>query len=231
MGDSNGYYPATEGDEVEWLSNLGAKCAGYTAALQSTAGEITQVKGTCVLLGYIKGTWLPGLQSQAEAGAAFRDDLQTCKIPGSPAIPASVAFTPPSGSALPATGLLTALFAIIARWKTATTCSEAVMMDLRIKGSAPTPSTNPPEIKAKAEGGQVNVRVIKKNNKGYILQSRRQGDTGWEDLGATTAATFEDKRTVKTLGTAEWREYRAKFWNGKTATGDWSEVVRVTVEG
>ena len=32
-------------------------------------------------------------------------------------------------------------------------------------------------------------------------------------------------------GTAEWREYRAKFWDGTEVSGAWSEVVRVTVEG
>ena len=56
-------------------------------------------------------------------------------------------------------------------------------------------------------------------------------DDGFTDLGLTTAATYEDKRPVKTPGTAEWREYRAKFWDGTEVSGAWSEVVKVTVEG
>ena len=231
MSKSTGYYPETEDEEINWLGNLSAKCAGYTAALQSTAAEITQVKAACTLLIYVKGTWVTGLQNQAEAAVAFREDLQTGKPPASPVVPPVVTFTPPAGGASPTPGLLTWLFGVIARWKTADTCTESVMADLQIKGSTPVASTNPPDIKAKVEGGIVKVRVIKSGNKGYVVQSRRQGDADWADLGPTTAATFEDKRPVKTPGTAEWREYRSKFWDGTEVLGDWSEVVRVTVEG
>jgi hypothetical protein len=81
------------------------------------------------------------------------------------------------------------------------------------------------------DGSIVKVRVIKSGKKGYVLESCRQGDAAWENLGPSTAATFEDKRPVKTPNTAEWSEYRAKFWDGTDVSGAWSEVVRVTVEG
>lgn len=58
-----------------------------------------------------------------------------------------------------------------------------------------------------------------------------KGSAPEASTGPTTAATYEAKRPVKTPGTAEWREYRAKFWYGTEAIGAWSEVVRVTVEG
>ena len=231
MSEFNGYYPNREGDQCEWLANLGEKCDNYTAQLGSSAGEMTQVKAVCALLCYIKGTWVDGLQKQAEAAVAFRNAIETGKPPTVPTVPVVVNFTPPAGSASPTIGLLTWLFTVIARWKTAPGCSDAIMLDLGIKGSAPEASTEPPDISAKVDGSIVKVRVIKAGNKGYVLQSRVQGDTGWTDLGPTTAATFEDKRPVKTPGTAEWREYRAKFWDGTEVSGAWSEVVRVTVEG
>ncbi len=231
MSVFTGYYPDNNGEQCEMLANLGAKCASYTTQLGSTAAEMTQVKAVCTLLCYVKGVWLPGLQAQAEAGAALRDALETGKPPTVPTVPTVVAWNPPVGSASATTGLLTWLFTVIARWKTADGCSESIMLDLKIKGTAVVPSTEPPDISAKVVGNIVKVRVIKAGNKGYVLQSRVQGDTGWTDLGPTTAATYEDKRPVKTPGTAEWREYRAKFWDGTEASGAWSEVVRVTVEG
>ena len=231
MSVFTGFYPDNNGDQCEFLGNLGGKCANYTVQLGSTAAEMAQVKAVCLLLVYIKGTWVDGLQKQAEAAVAFRNAIETGKPPTVPTVPVVVNFTPPAGSASPTVGLLTWLFTVIARWKTAPGCSDAIMLDLGIKGSAPEASTEPPDISAKVDGSIVKVRVIKAGNKGYVLQSRVQGDTGWTDLGPTTAATFEDKRPVKTPGTAEWREYRAKFWDGTEVSGAWSEVVRVTVEG
>ena len=231
MAVFTGFYPDNNGDQCSFLSNLGDKCDNYTVQLGSTAAEMTQVKAVCDLLVYIKGTWVDGLQKQAEAAVAFRNAIETGKPPTVPTVPVVVNFTPPAGSASPTVGLLTWLFTVIARWKTAPGCSDAIMLDLGIKGSAPEASTEPPDISAKVDGNIVKVRVIKAGNKGYLLQSRVQGDTGFTDLGITTAATFEDKRPVKTPGTAEWREYRAKFWDGTEVSGAWSEVVRVTVEG
>ena len=231
MASSTGFYPDREADQCEWLENLGNKCAGYTGQLGSTAGEMAQVKAVCLLLCYVKGPWVDGLQKQAEAAVAFRNAIETGKPPTVPNVPPVVNFTPPAGGASPTTGLLTWLFTVIARWKTAPGCSEPIMIDLGIKGTSPEASTQPPDISAKVDGDIVKVRVIKSGNKGYLLQSRVQGDTGFTDLGITTAATFEDKRPVKTPGTAEWREYRAKFWDGTEVSGAWSEVVRVTVEG
>ena len=231
MAISTGYYPDREGEQCEFLANLGDKCDNYTVPLGSTAAEMAQVKSVCTLLVYVKGTWVDGLQKQAEAAVAFRNAIETGKPPTVPTVPVVVTFTPPVGSASPTVGLLTWLFTVIARWKTAPGCSETIMLDLGIKGTAPEPSTEPPDISAKVDGSIVKVRVIKSGNKGYVLQSRVQGDTAFSDLGPTTAATYEDKRPVKTPGTAEWREYRAKFWDGTEAIGAWSEVVRVTVEG
>ncbi len=231
MAVFTGFYPDNNGDQCSFLSNLGDKCDNYTVQLGSNAAEMTLVKSVCLLLVYIKGTWVDGLQKQAEAAVAFRNAIETGKAPTVPTVPVVVTWDPPAGSASPTIGLLTWLFTIIARWKTAPGCSESIMLDLGIKGSAPEASTEPPDISAKVDGSMVKVRVVKAGNKGYVLQSRVQGDTGWTDLGPTTAATFEDKRPVKTPGTAEWREYRAKFWDGTEVSGAWSEVVRVTVEG
>ncbi len=231
MAVFTGFYPDREGDQCEFLANLGEKCANYTVQLGSNAAEMVQVKSVCLLLCYIKGVWVDGLQKQAEAAVAFRNAIETAKAPTVPTVPVVVTWDPPAGSASPTIGLLTWLFTVIAHWKTAPGCSESIMLDLGIKGTAPEASTEPPDISAKVDGSIVKVRVIKAGNKGYFLQSRVQGETGWTDLGPTTAATFEDKRPVKVPGTAEWREYRAKFWDGTEVSGGWSEVVRVMVEG
>jgi hypothetical protein len=151
MASFTGFYPDREGDQCEWLDNLGEKCAGYTLQLGSTAAEMTQVKAVCTLLSYDKGVWVDGLQTQAEAAVAFRNAIETGKPPTVPTVPPVVTFSAPAGSASPTTGLLTWLFTVIARWKTAPGCSESIMIDLGIKGSAPEPSTEPPDIKAKVD--------------------------------------------------------------------------------
>jgi hypothetical protein len=46
-----------------------------------------------------------------------------------------------------------------------------------------------------------------------------------------TTSPYTDTRPVKTAGQAEWRDYRACWWDGDTASMAFGPVVRVLVNG
>lgn len=49
--------------------------------------------------------------------------------------------------------------------------------------------------------------------------------------GADTTAPYTDTRPVKTSGQAEWRDYRACWWDADTASMAFGAVVRVLING
>ena len=83
-------------------------------------------------------------------------------------------------------------------------------------------------LKSAVQPDAVFVNFFKHGYPGISTQSRRQGEEAWVSLGVCVRRPFRDTRPVKVPGQAEWREYRARFWNNEH-TGDWSSVVRVTV--
>ena len=58
-----------------------------------------------------------------------------------------------------------------------------------------------------------------------------QGDTAFAFLGTDTGSPYIDNRPVKTPGQAEWRDYRASWWDNDTASKQLGPVLRVLVAG
>jgi hypothetical protein len=58
-----------------------------------------------------------------------------------------------------------------------------------------------------------------------------QGETAFSFLATDTASPYIDNRPVKTAGQAEWRDYRACWWDNDTATKQFGPVLRVLVNG
>jgi hypothetical protein len=63
------------------------------------------------------------------------------------------------------------------------------------------------------------------------IESQRQAESGFVFLATDTASPYEDNRPVKTPGRAEWRDYRACWWDSDTASMAFGPVLRVLVNG
>ena len=223
---NSSFYPDREGDQADWLQNLRNKIVGYTAPLQITPAELLLTQNDLDYLIFVKVLWQPAWIAYAESATAYRDQLErgeaTLGVIGLPPFPTL------SGPAPVAPGALTRTFERIARWKTAPGCTPPIMEDLRIKGTAPVATTNPPVLTPDVQPDMVFLNFFKHGHMGIYVESRRQGEETWADMGICVRRPFRDTRAVKVPGQAEWREYRARYWNNEPI-GDWSNVVRVTV--
>ena len=222
------FFPRQEADEVPWFANLKTKIttAGYAAALDLAAGEAATVQGVCTLFIYINETFLPLVRKFPEAWTATI--LQARTGTGGVIVPPAPAWNPPAGSASFTAGLLTDLFKRIARWKTAAGYTDAIGRDLGIVGETKPATEEPPVLKSTVGPDGVKLTFKKHGHKGIYLESRRQGAETWEFLAIDIESPYLDTRANLTAGQAEWRDYRARYWDG-TPVGDWSAVLRVSV--
>ena len=222
------YFPNRESDQIPWFGNLKTKInnPSYLTPLGTTSGEVTTVQGICTLFIYTLETFLPAVEQFSEACTAFTRQMR--KGIGTIALPSAPFWSPPVGAATPAAGLLTALFDMIARWKTAPGYSESIGDDLGILGTTSEAPTAAPVLTLDVGPDGVTLRFIKKGHMGISLESQRQGVPGWTFLAIDTDSPYLDNRPPLVPGQAEWREYRARYWDG-TPVGDWSAVVRANV--
>jgi len=226
------YYPNREGDQLTFFTNLQTKIPGYYLALDITPAR--QAKLTLVLnwLIWAWQTFLPTRRQDAPTATSWRDQLATGQndpaVSAAPPVPPTLA--PPAGT--PFFGMLTWLFEEIARWKKAEGYTDTIGQDLGLIGAAATPHTDPPLLTL----GRVALNLIELlftlfEHDGLWLESMVQGETVFTFLATDTASPYVDSRPVKTPGQAEWRDYRACWWDNDTATKQFGPVLRVLVNG
>ena len=226
------YYPSREGDQSLWFTNIQSKIANYYTNLDISADR--QSKLTLVLA-WLIWTWhiyLPARRADAPAATSWRQQLATgasdaTTITGPP-LPA--ALTPPAGT--PFFGMLSWLFSEIARWKNAEGYTDTIGSDLGIIGSVAPAHTAPPTLTAgDVAQNSVELDFNIYEHDGVWIESQRQGETGFTFLATETGSPYVDNRPVKTAGQAEWRDYRACWWDGDEATLAFGAVLRVLVNG
>ena len=140
------------------------------------------------------------------------------------------ALTPPAGT--PFFGMLTWLFEEIARWKKAEGYTDTIGQDLGIVGAAAVAHTDPPVLSQGAVAqNSAELDFTLYEHTGVWIQSQVQGEPGFTFLSADTGSPYIDNRPVKTPGQAEWRDYRACWWDADTASMAFGPVLRVLVNG
>ncbi|MGI8924355.1 MAG: hypothetical protein ACR2HJ_10020 [Fimbriimonadales bacterium] len=98
-----------------------------------------------------------------------------------------------------------------------------------IESPASVPGTDPLELKAAAgPNSEVAVGFSKQNYDGIQIESQRGGETGWTVLGNDAFAPYIDTRPPLVAGQSEVRKYRARYLDGDTPIGDWSDIVQVS---
>lgn len=226
------YYPTREGDQSLWFANIQAKIPSYYAALDIS--DTRKAKLTLVLnwLIWTWQTYLPARRSDAPAATSWRQQLAAGSSDATtntaPPIPA--ALVPPAGT--PFFGMLTWLFEEIGRWKKAEGYTDAIGADLGIVGAAAVTHTDPPTLyQGDVAQNSVELDFNLYEHDGVWIESQRQGETAFTYLSTDTGSPYVDNRPVKSAGQAEWRDYRACWWDGDKATLAFGPVLRVLVNG
>jgi len=222
------FFPGKESKQIQWFGNLRLKIenAAYQAALEIDLTQYTRVQEICTLFIYILEVYLPALRQNAEAWTELITQLRKGTAPVS--APVAPVWAPPVGSADLDPGVLTELFDMIARWKTADGYTPSIGEDMEIVGETKAASTEPPELREKVDPDGVTLAFFKHGHMGIYIEGRRQGAEDWTFLAIDTESPYLDNRPNLTPGNSEWREYRARNWDG-TPVGDWGPVVRANV--
>ncbi len=224
------YYPAREGDQLPFFTAIRTKISGYYTALD--IGSARQAK-TQLVLNWLIWTWqtyLPARRLDAPTATSWRNQLATGTGTADAAPPIPVVLTPPAGT--PFFGMLTWLFEEVARWKKAEGYTDTIGLDLGIVGSSSTAHTDPPALSGGAVAeNNVQLDFTLYEHDGVRIESMVQGDTAFTFLGTDTGSPYNDLRPVKTPGQAEWRDYRACWWDNATASQAFGPVFRVLVNG
>ena len=222
-------FPGREGDQLPWFVNIQTKIAGYYAALDISPAR--QAKLTLVLnwLIWAWQTFIPIRRADGTAATAWRNLLATgANDPVDAAPPVPAALTPPTGT--PFFGMLTWLCEEIGRWKKAEGYTEAIGRNLGIIGAAPQAHTDPPALTL----GTLAQNIVELlfnlwEHDGVWIESQCQGETAFSFLATDTGSPYVDNRPLKVPGQAEWRDYRACWWDKDTATLVFGPTLRVVV--
>lgn len=226
------YFPSREGDQLTWLTNLQGKIPSYYTQLDISTARQTKLT---LVLNWLIWTWqtyLPTRRQDAPAATAWRDNLaygtSDASTNTAPPIPGTV--TPPSGT--PFYGMLTWLLEEIARWKAAEGYTPTTGQDLGIIGSGPQAHTNPPQL-TQGDIAQNSVELLFTlwEHDGIWIESQVQSESAFSFLATDTGSPYIDNRPVKTPGHAEWRDYRACWWDNDKPTLQFGPVLRVLVQG
>ena len=226
------FFPNREGDQLQFFANIQSKIAGYFTALDVNA--LRQAKLLLVLewLIWTWGTYMPTRRQDAPTATSYRNQLATGTSDASTnvAVPLPGVVTPPAGT--PFFGMVTWLFEEIARWKKAEGYTDTIGNDLGIIGSAPVAHPAPPVLTGKNLGNNnVELSFTLYEHDAVKIQSMVQGENAFTDLATDSSSPYNDTRPVKTAGQAEWRDYRACWYDNDTATLAYGPVVRVLVQG
>jgi hypothetical protein len=238
----NPYFPSRISLQVLWFANYADKITAYALLLGYSAAEAAATVADARWLNYVLGAWLQDVRTfNASATAVIAQAMSGEPNPDPLALPV---FTPPplpgatpAPQSFPAVvpvppGAADRVFAFVAGFKLAAGYTEAMGQDIGAEGSASMEDHPTPVFKVSVEQGPtcqcVDFSIFKYTHEGVVIESRRGGGA-WEQIGVTTARTFEDVRALLNPAQPEVREYRLRYWDKGIANGDWSEVQKATV--
>lgn len=236
------YFPSRISLQVLWLANYADKITAYALILGFTAAQAAATVADARWLQYVFGAWLQDVRSFNASASAIVNQAMSGEPSADPlALPV---FTPPplpgataAPQSFPAVvpvppGAGDRIFAFVAEFKGKSGYTEAIGMDVGVEGTEVTDDHPTPVFKLVVEQGPtcqcVDFSIFKYTHEGVVVQSRRGGGA-WEDIGITTARTFEDVRPLLNPAQPEVREYRLRYWDRGIANGPWSEVLKATV--
>ena len=226
------YYPRLLSDQPEWHFNYADQLDAQGEALGLVPAEVAASSNDSRQLGYALGVWLTKVR---EFGPGATGELETLRYgvgPGPFVLPSFTAPTPPPALTPVAPGALYRIFDYVQTIKRASGYTEGIGLLLGIVGQEDAAEHSAPEIFLKAEQGTgcqcVKVRFKKFGHYAIALYSRRGGGA-WELLGIDVESPYLDERALLIAAQPEIRDYRARFWDSGSESGDWTDVASITV--
>ena len=226
------YFPKREGDQLPWFVNLQMKFGGYAATLEISTDRQAKLALVLAWLVWTWQTYMPLRRADALAATKWRDQLAygTSDDATNTTPPQPMPISPTIGIAF--FGMLTWLFEEIGRWKKAEGYTDTIGADLGLVGHAAIVHADPPALTAgPVAQNSVELDFTLYEHDGVWIESQRQGEGGFTFLSTDTGSPYVDNRPVKVAGQAEWRDYRACWWDGDVASYAFGPVLRVLVNG
>jgi hypothetical protein len=230
------YLPRSEAERIVWLTNYAAKLPTLGPLCKLDADEIAATLSDIACALWLLQSWNPAMQQGAQSATALKTLVINGNGSGSgntpPSLPVIPTFPNPPPMCLP--GVLPRLANQVARIKISPHYTDAIGRDLRIVGTseALAETHTVPDLSARLEQGDgqqcVVLNYTKHGHAGAQIESRRNG-SAWEFLAINVVKPHIDERPLLVADTPEVREYRMRYWNKGQASGDFSQVVKVTV--
>jgi hypothetical protein len=225
--------PRIDTELAVWLNNFATAFAAYAAALGFTEADVNAVKADAAMFNYVIGDLMPTYKSALQARTSFKN-LLVSGAAGSVGVPLPLPpATGPAPAIVPA-GIVQRLRNLIQRIQLSPGYTAEIGLDLGITepegAGASAPDASPkPSLKARSNGpGTVQVDFSKEKFDGVLIESLRDDDDGWQQLGLDAYSPYIDDRPPKVAGKPETRQYRARYILRDQATGEWSDIVTTT---
>jgi hypothetical protein len=234
------YFPRTLESRPDWFGTYARQLNLLGTGLNLVPGDFASSVADGLYLEYVSGLWLKAVREFGPACTSALDTLYDLDGNDPFVLPVFTApGLPPANAPLPAVvavrpGALQRIFAYVQVIKASPAYTEAIGLQLGIVGPEDTPAPNDagPEFTLKVEQGDtaqvVRIRFKKSGHMAVAIYSRRPGGE-WVLLGIATSSPYLDARPLANPAQPEIREYRLRFWDDGSETGEWSAVDKVTV--
>ena len=226
------YFPSTEAARLGWAIHYRDLIAVHGPTVGLSAEEIAATQSDLNFYAWLLHDWYPTLQADAKAATTYKGFITAGEgtIPQPPP-PHSPIADPP---AVPVPGILTRVFAQIARIKNSPGYNGYIGNELGIISTPDTTDHPWPEFSLGFEHGpevhRVSISFTKYGHDGVWIEGRINNGE-WLSLGADNSKPHYDTRPLIDPNLPEVREYRLRWWDKGEPNGEFSPVQKIVAGG
>ena len=226
------YFPSTESARINWAIHYRDMIAVHGPTMGISAAEITATQTDLNFYVWLLHDWYPTLQADAKAATAYKSFITSGEgtIPQPPPPHTPIADAP----SVPVPGILTRVFAQIARFKKTAEYNDYIGKELGVIAFPDTTEHPWPEFSLSfeqgPEEGRVSISFTKYGHDGVWIESRVNGGD-WVALGADNSKPHYDTRPLLDPALPEVREYRLRWWDKGEPNGEFSPIQKILLGG
>ena len=224
------YFPASEADRVLWLTNLVAKLPIQGPNVGLSATEISDAVADSLCYIWIVKDWYGAHQQKALEATTYKTLIANGTGSDIVPLPASLVFN--QAPAMRTPGVLTRISTLVQKIKLSPNYTDSIGQDLGTIGVQDNTVHLVPEFTVSTERGtdgeRVKLTFTKYGHDGVSIECRRN-DGSWEVIGVAMLKPWYDERPLLVANSPESREYRLRWWDKGTVSGELTPVQRVTV--
>jgi len=226
MVPSNKWFPTNLQERAAWFQNFNTQFASLHIALGFTAGDATAVSDDNDMMQFVA--------EAAVAADAFTDAMRTFRkpvtegAPGGP-VPTVPSYTSPGTPSDVAAGIYERLDNLVKRIRLSPTFNEEEGSLLGINPvtpSKPIPGEVQPVIKAAAyPGSQVQVKFIKGDSNGVVLETKLDNSETWNNVGNYSNSPVFLNIPTNPENLPRAVQVRARYLEFNNPIGQYSDIV------